>query len=389
MKKSKLLSVMLALVLVLTTAFAGAESVFAGTVSVVNGGPIAEVTALDANSEEAVIPYLARMSTGSDNVTIIPVVAKKGGTLAFKLAGQEVGNGVTVTLHSAYTATDGNRIGGSKYLNSSNSTNTLYVKVARAGTYYLKFDTYKTSTQDVPQSVAFTAFLYPAGGTPTKGKTFRGASPDNNGVSYYKVTAPGNGYLTVSFPERMSDYSSFYIKLMNSKKNSLFTNFEFVSSSKAYKTTIGVAKGTYYIAVKNSDDAYGMKVSFTSVKENSGTTKSKAKSIYKGNTKKGIITVTQSENSGDWYKFKISKTQYVKFTFKVKANGGGNYGGLKAEFYQSGKSYSFGSFSCYNEEGRKIQLYTYGKGNKLAPGTYYIKVKKYSGGNGYYTLKWN
>lgn len=390
MKRRKLLSLALALALVLTTCLAGAESVFAGTVSDANGMQAAEVTAQDANSNEEVIPYLASMSTGNNNnIAVIPVVAKKSGTLAIRLAGQAVGKGVTVTLHSTSAATSGDKIGGSKYLNSSKVEDTLYVKVAKAGTYYLKFETYRSSTQDVPQSVAFAAILYPAGGTLTKGQTFYGASPDNSGVSYYKVTASGNGYLTVSFPEIMADYSSFNIKLMNSKKNSLFTNFEYISSNKAYKTTIGVKKGTYYIAVKNSDSAYGIKVSFTSVKENSGSSKSKAKSIYKGNTKKGIITAAQSESSGDWYKFKVTKTQYVKFTFKVKANGGGSYGGLKAGFYQSGKTYPATTANCYNEDGKEIQLYTYGKGNKLAPGTYYIKVQKYSGGNGYYTLKWN
>lgn len=388
MKRRKLLSLVLAFALVLTTAFAGAESIFAGTVSDAAGTPATEITAQGANSTEDINAYVARMTTGSDNVTVIPVKTTKGGTLAIPLSGVEVGKGVTVTLHSTSAATSGDKIGYSKYLSSSKVEDTLYAKVKKAGTYYLKFET-ASYNAGMPQSVGFRAILYPAGGTLTKGKVFYGASPDNSGVSYYKVTAPGNGYLTVSFPERLTDYSSFNIKLMNSKKNSLFTNFEYLSSSKAYKTTIGIAKGTYYIAVKNSDNAYGIKVSFTSVKESSGSSKSKAKSISKGSTKKGIITAAQSATSGDWYKFKITKTQYVKFTFKVKANGGGSSGGLKAAFYQSGKTYPATSVNCYGDDGKEVQLYTIGKGTKLAPGTYYIKVQKYSHGNGYYTLKWN
>lgn len=388
MKRRKLLSLVLVFALVLTTAFAGAESIFAGTVSDAAGTPATEITAQGANSTEDINAYVARMTTGSDNVTVIPVKTTKGGTLAIPLSGVEVGKGVTVTLHSTSAATSGDKIGYSKYLSSSKVEDTLYAKVKKAGTYYLKFET-ASYNAGMPQSVGFRAILYPAGGTLTKGKVFYGASPDNSGVSYYKVTAPGNGYLTVSFPERLTDYSSFNIKLMNSKKNSLFTNFEYLSSSKAYKTTIGVAKGTYYIAVKNSDNAYGIKVSFTSVKESSGSSKSKAKSISKGSTKKGIITAAQSATSGDWYKFKITKTQYVKFTFKVKANGGGSSGGLKAAFYQSGKTYPATSVNCYGDDGKEVQLYTIGKGTKLAPGTYYIKVQKYSHGNGYYTLKWN
>ncbi len=435
MKRMKRLSLFLALTLVLTTCFARFENIYAGTVSNGTGVQISSVTAQDANSTEAVKTYVAKMTTGSDNVTVIPVTTKKAGTLAIPLEGIEVGKNVTVSLHTASSATDGNRIGSREYLSSSKTEDTLFAKLKKAGTYYVKFETSAYSA-GTPQSVAFAAAVYPNGGTLKRGKIFYGASPDNNGVSYYKVTAPGNGYLTVSFPVRTADYSSFNIKLANSKKKSMYSNFEYLSSNKNYKTTIGVKKGTYYIAVKNSDSsfniklanskkksmysnfeylssnknykttigvkkgtyyiavknsdsAYGIKVSYTGVKENCGTTRSKAKSITKGNTKKGIVTTTQSQNAGDWYKFKITKAQAVKFTFTVKSNGGGKSGGLKALFYQAGKSYSAASVNCYGDDQKSVQLYTYGKGNKLAPGTYYIKVQKYSAGNGYYTLKWN
>ena len=311
MKKRKLLSLALAFALVLTTAFAGAEGVFAGTVTNETGTVPAEIVAENYNSNIEYSKYTASVTTGSDNIAIIPVKATKAGTLYFPITGLEVGKTVRVSLHTAASATDGNKIGYTKSISNTNIDDALCVKISKAGTYYLKFETASYSA-GIPQSVNFYAMYFPAGGTLTKGKTFYGSSPDKSGVSYYKVTAPGNGYLTISFPERQTDYSGFDVKLTNSKKNSLFTNFEYVSSSKEYKTTVGVKKGTYYVAVKNSNDYYGMKVSFTSVKENSGSSKSKAKSIYKGNTKKGIINATQSENSGDWYKFKVTKTQYVK-----------------------------------------------------------------------------
>ena len=131
-----------------------------------------------------------------------------------------------------------------------------------------------------------------------------------------------------------------------------------------------------------------MKVSYTSVKENSGTTKGKAKSIYKGNTKKGIINASQSSTSGDWYKFKITKSQYVKFNIDVMGNSGGGSGGLKFSFYQAGKNYAAFTKNLYGDASADIQLYTSGYGTKLAPGTYYIKVQKYSYGNGYYKIRW-
>lgn len=389
MKKTKLLSLFLTAALVLTTVFASTEAIFAS--SVTSGSQTyTEITAQNVNkiTDAATIKYTASMTTGTDNTAVIPVNVSKAGTICVPLNGVAVGKGVTVTLHSASTASDGNKIGYSKYLSSSSTQNTLNVKVTKAGTYYLKFETSKYSAGEA-QSVEFNCLFYPAGGTLTKGKIYYGVSGDNNKVSYYKVTASGNGYLTVSFPKRENDYSSYYVKLTNSKKKALFNGFENLYSSKGYTTRIGVTKGTYYIAVKNSDNAYGIKATFTSVKESSGSTRSKAKSIYKGGTKKGIITAAQSSTSGDWYKFKITKTQKVKFSISTLTSAGGSYGGLKFSFYQAGKSYAgFTQSFSYSQPSGTIQPYSVYSTKKLSPGTYYIKVQKNSDGSGYYKMKW-
>ena len=76
----------------------------------------------------------------------------------------------------------------------------------------------------------------------------------------------------------------------------------------------------------------------------------------------------------------------MKFSISTLAS---SNGGLRVSFYKAGSSYAFGSqsFSSYTPSGT-VQPYTYGYGKKLAPGTYYVKVQKYSGGNGYYKMKW-
>lgn len=193
--------------------------------------------------------------------------------------------------------------------------------------------------------------------------------------------------MKVTFPSTASTYSpSYSVKLMNSKKKSISGDYQSVYASKNYTTYFGVGKGTYYIAVKTSDPIYGIRTTYNKVTEKSGSTKSKAKSIYKKGTKKGIITASQSSTSGDWYKFKITKSQTVKFSISTLAS---SNGGLRVSFYKAGSSYAFGSqsFSSYTPSGT-VQPYTYGYGKKLAPGTYYVKVQKYSGGNGYYKMKW-
>ena len=101
--------------------------------------------------------------------------------------------------------------------------------------------------------------------------------------------------MKVTFPSTASTYSpSYSVKLMNSKKKSISGDYQSVYASKNYTTYFGVGKGTYYIAVKTSDPIYGIRTTYNKVTEKSGSTKSKAKSIYKKGTKKGIITASQS-----------------------------------------------------------------------------------------------
>ena len=72
----------------------------------------------------------------------------------------------------------------------------------------------------------------------------------------------------------------------------------------------------------------------------------------------------------------------------ISGNSGGGSGGLKFSFYQAGKNYAAFTKNLYGDASADIQLYTSGYGTKLAPGTYYIKVQKYSYGNGYYKIRW-
>ena len=41
-----------------------------------------------------------------------------------------------------------------------------------------------------------------------------------------------------------------------------------------------------------------------------------------------------------------------------------------------------------NQAKYETSIYTVGKNNKLAKGTYWIKIQSYNGGNGYFTVKW-
>ena len=126
---------------------------------------------------------------------------------------------------------------------------------------------------------------------------------------------------------------------------------------------------------------------FKSAQLPSGSTRTKAKSIYKGNTKKGLITATQSSTSADWYKIKINSSQKVNLEVITKT--GGYNGGIRISVFRSGKTKAFGSSDFYwDDPASTLQLYTSGYGGRLSKGTYYIKVQKYGCGSGYYQIKW-
>lgn len=382
MKRSRIASVVLAIAVVMSMTFTSGIGAFAGTVT--NGTSAAgTIAAQDMNStdDSSYISYTAKAIKNSS--AVVPVTVKSAGTIIVPLQGIAVGKNLTVSMHTDTAATDANKIGYAKYLSSSTVNDVLTADVAKAGTYYLKFDTWA----NVEQSADFQVKFAPAEGILTSGRVFYGSSADNS-FSYYKITVPGNGYLKVTVPEKdeSSSYHYYYIKLTNSGKKNLLAGDKSLYASNNYTSCFGVKKGTYYVAVKNSDKYYGLKVTFISVKENSGNSKSKAKSISKGSTKKGVITANQKAGTGEWYKFVVKKTQ--KITLKISTKLGGYSGGIKFAVYKKGDRYPFGSRNAYDTASGEIQPYTFGKGEKLAAGTYYIKVEKYSDGNGYYSIKW-
>ena len=383
MKKNRIVSVIIAIAVVMSMTFASGLGVFAGTVT--NGTTAAgTIAAQDMNStdEGSYISYTARAIKNSS--AIVPVTVKSAGAIIVPLQGIAVGKSLTVSMHTDAAATDANKIGYTRYLSSSNVNDTLIADVTKAGTYYLKFDTWA----NVEQSADFQVKFAPAEGSLTSGKVFYGSSADNS-FSYYKITVPGNGYLKITVPEKdeSESYHSYYVRVANSSRKNMLAGDKMLTSSNNYTSYAGVKKGTYYIAVKTyNDNYYGLQATFSSVKENSGTSKSKAKSISKGSTKKGVITVSQKAGTGDWYKLVVKKTQ--KVTFKVNARLGGYSGGVKFAVYKRGSSYAFGSISAHETASGELKPYTFGKGGKLAAGTYYIKVEKYNDGNGYYSIKW-
>jgi len=265
--------------------------------------------------------------------------------------------------------------------------------IHKTGTYTLQ-----VTTANGEQAIAgFLAMYFPTSSKSSpvnvSGKGWLTFSNTSNDYSWYKVTMPKNGYITVdlddsgSTPNKADKYS---VRLYNAAKSKCLSGgSETVSKGNDYTTYYGVKKGTYYIRVYNTTaDYFNLKVTRSYPTEKSGSSKSTAKRIYKGGTaKKGTVNATQSSTYGDYYYFKLTKKQRVNLS--VVGKSGGYAGGLKVSIYKKGKAKAIDSFIMPKNYGTDTVRLENGNGSTyLSAGTYYIKIQKYKSGSGYYSIKW-
>ncbi len=427
MKTSKkLLSLSLSAALVFTTVFAGAESIFAETSVTEKDCPapleLAENCTLDFENAEtagavkatgvnASLQAMTEMQSVTavninttteanayktglydrNNLWSIPVKIPAAGNFLINLV--STGNNNVYLFDTPNPGADTKPI-AAMALPASQSDSDIYsfsARVAKAGTYYLVFATDSYSSIQTALQVFYAKALKSGSSTAVTSGKVRYASVSGTGYRYFKITVPGTRYLRIDIPWGDGGQDAAYkIKLMNSskKKNLLKGIVNLKKDGRGYTTYAGVPKGTYYVAVSTAtDSAYSIKVTSTKVTDKSGSTRSKANRMYKGNSRSGIITATQSSSSGDWYKLVLGSTQRVELDIITKS--GGYSGGIKFSVYSGSKTKAFGTAEYYyGEPNGTLHLYTSGYGDRLVKGTYYIKVQKYGSGSGYYKLKW-
>lgn len=144
----------------------------------------------------------------------------------------------------------------------------------------------------------------------------------------------------------------------------------------------GVKKGnTYKIKVtapENAAGAYTMLLTNYVVTESSGSTKAKAKTIYRGSAKAKKGSIIAGYNTPDWYKFNLTSKKAVN----IKMTGATNET-LKISVYKGSKLIKTSSFNRTTES---VTIKSVGKWTK---GTYYIKVYRgNSTSSGHYKVYW-
>lgn len=209
--------------------------------------------------------------------------------------------------------------------------------------------------------------------------------------SCYEVVVSERGYLEISFPAGEEDVElSYDTKLLNYEKESLVgDDWQTITAEMDYTACYGVSAGTYYLVVKDGilGDELPTAV-FEQIDNESGSTKAKAVSIFKGRAEKeGVVTAKQKVGTCQWYKFRVNKAQKVSIRLSGKTNGKG----LKFTVVSKNGSSVVRTIDSENAV-RNVSLYSIVNKKEqkvLSPGTYWIRVQKLDeASSGYYSIKW-
>lgn len=311
----------------------------------------------------------------STKTLVVPINMNYKGLLNIKLTGKSVPSSTTITLYSDEACTS--KVGYSSYLSSSSMEDNLEADVPAKGTYYLKLELSSYAEGDA--TVTITPYSISSEAKTLNNKAWIGSYP----MSYddqisHKITINKPGYIKVEGAS-LTEYSpSISVTLLNSKK-AILSDSVYLTSTGGYATYFAVNKGTYYINAKASD-VYQLRYSFVAVTDKASSSKSKATTIGKGKTIKGLVQATDSTKKTDWYKVKLTKKQKLGLNIYAKSNDS-----IKFEIIPASKNVIlWGSIiTLYDYEGGE-----YSTKESMPVGTYYIKVTKtVKTSSGYYTIK--
>ncbi len=263
-----------------------------------------------------------------------------------------------------------NELAYTKLEASSEEKTTVGLAVPKAGTYYLELLSF--STEDIDYTIS--ADIYSAeDDSLANGKAKLVTLLDNKDSNYYKFTMNQAGAIKVytTYANGKECYIDVDICQKSGESYKTISSLEAVAEG----SSIGLAKGTYYIKLSNGSDAYySVKYAVSVSSDKSGSTKQKAASLKLGTASKGVIAIQDKTSKADWYKIKLTKAQAVTLSLS-----GDVTGIVSLDFYDSKDGYYGGLFvSKYTKEdaGEPYSIINGSKSKKLGKGTYYIKITK-------------
>lgn len=326
----------------------------------------------DLNSVPTPIVHTVNFAAGQTEAVDTVNIPSKGTIIMYAAANTYT----DVAIYNGAT-----EVGYGMYLSNDGSTDEGIFDFSAPTTATIKFtrSSYWSDTEGILQYYMY--FVNSGNASVSAKQATAYYSQDYNDYSYTKISVSKTGYIKVETPAE--EYASVYVTLCNKNKKAVSDEI-YVYDESPY-TYFAVSKGTYYIKTRvSSDKLYNVKYSFTQVKEKSGSKKSKAVTIKKNKTVKGVLTANNKSQT-DWYKIKMTKKQVLKLTLKSFHTG--TTGDIKIQIIPANKNMTI--------IGDTVRLYsstqsqTAKSKGKWSAGTYYLKVSKADKkASGYYQIKW-
>lgn len=439
---SKILSVLLAMTLVFTTAgvaFADSGEVQAdlkATTQSVKTAPAAEKATVEAATVQTGKTAAAKVSTKGSDIeepvitatsmlysttaepaytsslytlpagycTIIPVYVKDTGLLYMDSYGGDINGNYAATVYFTddYTVDSSgiswNYMDIQYAYGGTAKTGTTGLAVTAGKTYYIiicneyssssinvtasvRAKVYTTGTRSVAQGASYWVY---ASGMNQSGST--------SGSTLFTIKPTKSGLMTVYVAEPGSTSASANITLYNSSKKAVSDAiYAYTSNSTYTKAVFGVKKGTtYYVKVDSAGMysnkyVYGVKYNVSSLTDKNYSKKSKAKTLKRKAKATSNLFTASTSKSTDWYKFKVTKKRQTVLTVNTA---GMDSGTVTVTVYKGSKKVGTTTINNdYSNGGKYTVTYgtSYGKANA---GTYYVKVVKSKTASGKYTIKY-
>ena len=238
-------------------------------------------------------------------------------------------------------------------------------------------------------TISVTLYRYevmPPGKVSLKAGEWAKGYKEGNGEYLYKIKAPSDGVIEIepgTDVNRSSGGASVETMLLNSKCKAVGDESY---SNEDDRAKYCVRKGTYYI--KATDDGlFQFRYRFTKMKTSKNVKQSKAMSVKRGKTVKGILAAGEGEKNGRWYKIVLPKTKNVTVSTKVSV---GDINDYSVYIYKKGSSKPVFAVTAPIRFGGPAK-YSMSKKCLLDKGTYYMKVFKrnnYKKSSVQYSIKW-
>lgn len=384
MKKSlkKVLSMVLALAMTagVVSGAGNVSDVKAETASIVNPPVVTDYASLPTPAQATVT--LQGKSSVTPNV-VVPLRVENPGVVEVAAA---VTSGAAASIEMGFfsdqncTASAG--VSTTMAAGSTQIVDKTFV-APTAATYYVRFK-WSSIVPDGAATIKLVTYAY-AGQEVTLKNIFQPVFIGNTGKTlYHKLVVKKSGLVAICGNEYRESGTSLQaaglnVQLCNAKKKPLHNAY--LSNLNTYTEKYALKKGTYYVAVSSSQ-RYQLKAESKAWKDKSGKNKKKAATIKKGKSADGMVMVNEGMKKGDWYKVKLTKRS--KLRINITAACTGVVSNLKVQIIPANRHYTLiNSTSLIGNKGKKLA-----SRNKLAAGTYYIKVSKVTkSASGVYRIK--